>query len=85
MWVVFVTQTADAEHQEAEIGVRVSNQDYGRPMCEKVARFLGTIVEEVTFSAYQAGEQKIINTDKHKQRFFDGNGIKVAETALKPS
>ena len=66
MWVVFAMQTADVEHQDAEIGVRVSNHDRVRPMCERVARFLGTIVEEVTFSVYQAGERKIINTDKHK-------------------
>ena len=70
IWVLFVTQTADVEHQDVEIGVRVSNQDSARPLCEQVARFLGTIVEEVTFSVYQAGEQKIINTDKYKAHLF---------------
>ena len=74
MWVVFVMQTSGVEHQDTEIGVRVSNWDVVRPLCERVARFLGTIVEEVTFSVYQAGERKIINTDKHKQRTLTGTG-----------
>ena len=75
MWVVFVMQTADIEHQDAEIGVRVSNRDNVRPLCEQVARFLGTIAEEVAFSVYRAGERKITNTDKHKQGSFEGNEI----------
>ena len=32
-------------------------------------------MEEVTFSVYRAGERKIINTNKHKQGSFEGNGI----------
>ena len=65
IWVLFVTQTADVEHQDVGIGVRVSNRDSARPLCEQIAGFLGTIVEEVTFSVYRDDERKIINTEKY--------------------
>ena len=38
---MFVTQTADVEHQDVEIGVRVSNRDSVRPLCERVAKISG--------------------------------------------
>ena len=40
-----------------------------------MASFLGTIVEEVTFSVYRTGEQNIINMDKYKQGSFERNRI----------